>query len=388
MKAHRMRLLRASILALPLALEPCAALAQGASDPIRVGTVSSLTGLGASSDAWRSAKAYFDAINAAGGIRGRRIEYVVEDDRMDPQAAQRAAQKLAADPGIVALAGGSSVLECAVNHGLYAQAGLMSIPGGGVDPLCFGTPNVAPVNAGPYTSTANALTFARKVLRRQDICVVAPALPGMAEAFQAVVAHWARRSGGAAPTVDLFRLEEPLPGVVQRVAQRGCKAVVFTGPEGPAIQWVQASRTALPGVDQVMLTSAYTAGALKALGAAGEGPYVMAEFEPWSSSSLQMSDWRGLMLARKIEPSSLSQGGYLAAQMLVKVMHGIDGPVTRASVTRALRAMEPVANAFAPDPFVVGAAQRHNPNRSALPLRLVDGRWRVAHPQWIRFEPE
>jgi branched-chain amino acid transport system substrate-binding protein len=188
------------------------------------------------------------------------------------------------------------------------------------------------------------------------------------------------------PTVHLFRLEQPLQPVVQAVKQQGCGAVVYTGPEGPAIAWLQAGASALRGVPQVMLTAAYTTGIVKALGPAAEGLYVMAEFEPWTSSSLQIADWRRLMLAARIEPSSVSQGGYLAAQILVKTLLSIDGPITRASVTRALREMKPMANPLLPEPFVVGSAAHHNPNRSALALRLEQGRWRVAHAQWIRAE--
>ncbi|KQV90484.1 ABC transporter substrate-binding protein [Rhizobacter sp. Root1221] len=356
-------------------------------EPIRVGSVSTLTGPG-STVAWRAAKAYFDAVNAAGGVGGRRIDYQVLDDRADPQAAQQAAARLVADPGVVALAGGSSVLECAFNHAVYEKAGLMSIPGAGVDPACFGSPAIAPVNAGPYVSTANALSFARDVLKHDRLCVVAPALPGMVDAFRDIVARWAIGRAGTPPTIDLYRIEAPLDGIVQQVAARRCQAVIYSGPEGLAIDWVLKARAALGGVDHVFLASVYTSGVLRAVGVSGEGIYVLAEFEPWSGSSLQLADWRGLMLARGIEASSLSQGGYLAAQVLVKVMRGIRGPITRASVTEALRTMQPIANSLADEPFVFGPASQHQPHRSALPLRLTNGRWRIAHARWVRFEPK
>lgn len=355
-------------------------------EPIRIGSVSTLTGPG-STVAWRAAKAYFDAVNLAGGIAGRHIEYLVLDDRADPQAAQQAATQLATDASIVALAGGSSVLECAVNHAVYEKAGLMSIPGAGVDPACFGSPAIAPVNAGPYVATANALSFARDVLRHDRLCVVAPALPGMVDAFRSSVAQWAVGRGGTPPAIDVYRIEEPLGGIVRQVAARNCQAVIYSGPEGLAIDWALKSRGALGQADLVFLASAYTKGVLRGLGAAGEGVYALAEFEPWSSSSLQIVDWRHLMMARGIEASSLSQGGYLAAQLLVKVMRGIRGPVTRAAVAEALRTMQPIANPLVDEPFVFGPGTRHQPHRSALPMQLVNGRWRVAHAQWLRFEP-
>jgi branched-chain amino acid transport system substrate-binding protein len=372
---------------LAMGLSTAAAPGAAAGPTIKVATISSVTGPGASSDAWRAAQAYFDAINASGGIRGLRIDYRIEDDATQSPAAAAAAQRLAADREVVALVGGSSVLDCAVNHAAYEQAGLMSLPGGGVDPMCFATPNIVPVNAGPYFSMANALSFARTVLRRERLCVVSPALPGMVEAFQAMIVQWATRAGTKPPPMEVFRLEESLGPVLQRVAGHRCDALVYTGPEGPAIAWAQQASVALPGVAQIYLTSAYTSGVATALGAAGEGVYAMAEFEPWSSSSLQIIDWRRLMLSRKIAPSSLSQGGYLAAQMFVKAVRMIEGPVTRESVARALREMPPVVNALTAEPFVVGNASAHSPNRSAIPMQLSHGRWRVAHSAWISYAP-
>jgi branched-chain amino acid transport system substrate-binding protein len=35
-------------------------------------------------------------------------------------------------------------------------------------------------------------------------------------------------------------------------------------------------------------------------------------------------------------------------------------------------------------PFRVGADGRHQLNRSALPMKLEAGKWRIAHTQWIR----
>jgi branched-chain amino acid transport system substrate-binding protein len=208
----------------------------------------------------------------------------------------------------------------------------------------------------------------------------------MVEAFAAAVADWTRRNHRGAPPLETFRLDEPLSEVVPRVARHGCDAVIYTGPEDPAIGWVRAARVAMPRAVEILLTAAYTTRVSLALaGLEGDGLYVMAEFEPWSSSSLQVLDWRALMIGSKIAPSSVSQGGYLAAQMIVKVIRGIAGPVTRESVTRALRNMAPVHNALAAEDFLVGGAARHNPNRSALAMRLVDGRWRIASPTWLGF---
>lgn len=368
-----------------LASAPLAGCAQVVDNkaPIVVGAVSSLTGPGASDASTQAAQVVFDAVNAAGGIQGRRIEYRVVDDQMNPELAKAAAIALVNDPRVVALAGGSSVLECAVNHARYAKAGLFNLPGAGVDPLCFSATHIAPVNAGPYVATATALSFARQVLRHERICVVSPSLPGMTEAFEQAVITWTQRSGATPPSLDTYRLEDPLPPLVLTVAQRRCDLVVYTGPEDPAIAWVLASRPAMPRVPMVMLTASYTKQTARALGASGDGLYTMAEFDPWTSSSLQIMDWRRLLLAHQIEPSSLSQGGYIAAQALVHILTRMQGPIDRTSVSQALQSMDPWRSGMMDKPFSVGPNGQHRLNRSALPMKLDAGSWRIAHTAWI-----
>src|SRR5580692_12536655 len=73
---------------------PAIARAQGA--PLRLGVLTPLTGAG-SFDGPRMLKAMqavANDINAVGGLLGRKIELVVEDDQTNPEAAVRAARKL------------------------------------------------------------------------------------------------------------------------------------------------------------------------------------------------------------------------------------------------------------------------------------------------------
>ncbi len=65
-------------------------------DPIKVGILTPLTGAGGN-DGPRMLKAMqlvFEEVNKAGGVMGRRINTVIEDDQTNPEAAVRAARKL------------------------------------------------------------------------------------------------------------------------------------------------------------------------------------------------------------------------------------------------------------------------------------------------------
>jgi ABC-type branched-subunit amino acid transport system substrate-binding protein len=59
-------------------------------------------GLGASA----GAKAYFDLINAQGGVKGRKINYIVLDDQYAPAVAQRQMRQLVQRDEVFAIAGG------------------------------------------------------------------------------------------------------------------------------------------------------------------------------------------------------------------------------------------------------------------------------------------
>jgi branched-chain amino acid transport system substrate-binding protein len=76
-------------------------------DPIRIGLIIPLTGgtsqFGATMG--QAAKIAETEINSAGGVRGRPIEIVIEDDQSNPEAAVRAAHKLIDVDKVVAIGG-------------------------------------------------------------------------------------------------------------------------------------------------------------------------------------------------------------------------------------------------------------------------------------------
>ncbi len=73
---------------------PIRGYAQG--EPIKIGILTPLTGAGGNDGPrmLKAMQAVFDEVNKAGGVLGRKIETVVEDDQTNPEAAVRAAKKL------------------------------------------------------------------------------------------------------------------------------------------------------------------------------------------------------------------------------------------------------------------------------------------------------
>ena len=97
--------LQSTAFATVASLLPTATLAQ--SQPIRLGALVPLTGAGGSYGApmAKVAKAVVDEVNASGGVNGRKLELIVEDDQTSPEAAVRAARKLIDIDKVVAIMG-------------------------------------------------------------------------------------------------------------------------------------------------------------------------------------------------------------------------------------------------------------------------------------------
>jgi branched-chain amino acid transport system substrate-binding protein len=97
--------LQGTAFAAAASLLPAAVLAQ--SQTIRLGALVPLTGAGGSygPPMAKVAKAVVDEVNAVGGINGRKLDLIVEDDQTSAEAAVRAARKLIDVDKVVAIMG-------------------------------------------------------------------------------------------------------------------------------------------------------------------------------------------------------------------------------------------------------------------------------------------
>ncbi len=117
--------------------------------PVRIGAILSLTGtyaaLGASEK--QALDLEVERINSAGGVGGRQIEVIIEDDATDEAKAVAAASKLIDQDGVIAIIGATGTGQSMAIRGDVTRAGIpqVSMAGGTVitsefDPLVFQTP--------------------------------------------------------------------------------------------------------------------------------------------------------------------------------------------------------------------------------------------------------
>ncbi len=356
------------------------------SGAIVVGSVDTLSGAVTFPEAPQAAKAVFAKVNAAGGINGKKIDYIALDDKGDPATAAQNARLLVTQDGAVALDGSASLLDCEVDAAFYAQSGISSIPGVGVDPACFRSAAIAPANVGPYLGTQAILQYGSQQLHLGKICAFFSIIAGTGPAYARAVADWSAATGQklAVDDTSVPETTSDFTPYLLHAKRAGCDGVFVNAIEPAAVTLAKDMVAQKMTIPLLTLSSTYTAQAAAAIGAASFPLYSASEFAPYTDQKAPANaDWRSLMTADNIPLTSFSQGGYLAATYLVQVFRHIHGSITRQSVTAALRSMSPVPSPMTGTPWVFGRAAAHNPNSSIKVVVLRNGVWRAAQPGWV-----
>jgi len=389
MRSLRKLLLAAGGAALCVSALSGVALAAGPSCPggtIKVGAVSTETGPADFSEVPKATKAAFDQFNAAGGANGCKIDYTISDDKADPQVAAQAARDLIDNKEVVAMVGGASLLECQVNGATYKRKGVMAVQGLGVDAACFNSPSIAPVNVGPFTLTTAVSYYGTRSLDIKKLCAFFIIIGGTQEAYKAGIENWEKITSQKVHILDLtLPLQGDLTPYVVKARDAGCDAVINNSVEPGVVQWVKtADAQKITGINWLFLSPGYTEEVAKALADTRQPVYVGTEWEPYTDVNSEANkSWIASMNAAKRPLTAFSQGGYLAAQVFIDLVKGIDGPVTREAVTAALVRMKPAKYPLAGSPYVFGEGAAHAPMQSTKIMKLDHGQWKVQTPNWV-----
>src|SRR5438067_11874248 len=105
------------------------------------------------------AKAYFDCVNANGGINGHPIKLYIATEQTNPAQVAADAKQLVQTDKVVGIVGNTSIIECSVNSSYWQKLGFYVIDSG-IAPECWSTPNSAAVNMGPRYSSDGATQYA------------------------------------------------------------------------------------------------------------------------------------------------------------------------------------------------------------------------------------
>jgi branched-chain amino acid transport system substrate-binding protein len=323
--------------------------------PIKVGGWFPLTGpVGASGIPQKEgASAAFEAINAEGGINGRKIEYIAQDNAFDPQQTVQAARKLVGEDKVVAIvaANGTAPSAAAFPYVLnQAKVPIINTYGGAADwyepprPLLFGYQTLYEEQGAAAGAWAAEDGHKNILVIRSD-----PA------AFAGVAKYVEPGAKSVDPSVSVDELVvkfqttdySPIAGQV-KAKNPDAVVLILAFPEAAAY----LKQAQLQGLDIPAYGYAPTAdeGLIKLGGKATEGFRAVSLNKPAMDPSAEMAEYRKALkqYAAGEQPSANSATAYAAAKSFAEVVKGIDGDVTPASIAKAFESAGPIETGILP----------------------------------------
>jgi branched-chain amino acid transport system substrate-binding protein len=286
--------------------------------------------------------AYFECVNDNGGINGRPIDYIAEEEQVDPTQIASLARKLVEQDQVLGIVGSTSLIECSVNRDYYAEQNYFLIIAG-VSQDCFTSPNFSAVNMGPYYSSLGGAQAALRAGAEGRMVVASPNQPGFDLINQGVV-DFAEENGLEGVSI----LEDPPfadpAGFAQRLVQEagdgGGVVLDYTGPNAvPLLQAIEQQGL----VDSVIWASSTPPNdpsVAEALGPDWNDKFLInAEFNVLDSGEPDQNHMNEIreQYAPDINSSSFAQMGYLAGRVATDALMGIEGDITKESVNEAFR---------------------------------------------------
>ena len=361
-------------------------------DPIKIGAVVGATGPADFSSASKGAQAYFDCVNANGGINGRPIEYTVEDDGWDPEKAVTVAKKLVEDDKVVAMVGSTSFVECAANADYYASKKIAVIAGVGVPRECFFSSNIAPVNQGPRLSGIGAAQYAKEQGAKKLACI-ANVIPNFGGWVCQGIEAWGKAND---VEVQSFNGQADLSDgetIMQQALATNPDAVVVV-EAGPGVSgYLKIAEKLGATVKFYGPTSAYDKAFPDAVGSHWFGQFpAEIEFNTMDSTGPDNTLWQAVMkeYGGDAPIDSFSQGGFLSAKIAVDALLKLDpAKIDRQSVTDAFIGVTDYSSDLVCGKWSFGTGDHHNANHTGRIVELTaDGGWKVTKDCFDIPDPE
>jgi branched-chain amino acid transport system substrate-binding protein len=351
--------------------------------PIKVGGIHGNAAPGDFSASTTAAKAYFDCVNANGGIGGRPIQYLVENDQWNPELAAQAASKLLKDEKVVAIVGNGSFVEMAVNAPTYRSENIMAMASACAVSECFESSNIVSTNEGPLASSVGAAQYAVEEMGATNISCIGLAIPNVGNYSCGGVSDYMKSKDKVGSMVLLNPATPDVnSGLLEAIAS-GADTVLVNLPAGLAIAFLKAAEEQGLGDKYKWISSTplYDRTVPEALGAYWDGKmFVNAELTPWDNGGPDATNWLAVMDAhapKEAARDTFSQSGFLSAKFFVDTIMAMD-PATlddRAAVTTAIKGIKGYKSDLLCGPYYVGEADRHMPNHAGTMVVVKGGKF-------------
>jgi branched-chain amino acid transport system substrate-binding protein len=354
--------------------------------PIPLGTIATNQPGTSFTDIPNMAKAYFDCVNANGGIKGHPIKYYIATEQTNPAQIAALAKQLVQTDKVVGIVGNTSIIECSVNSSYWQKIGFYIIDSG-IAPECYSTPNSAAVNMGPRYSSDGAVQYALA----QHVSKVVFDQANVPGTGYIAAGPNALAKAANTPIVDLTEnvpITDANSVAIKEVNDAGPNGAVilnFTPPQALVI--LQAAQK-LGLEDRVKLwgcsTPCNTDFLAQSLGSKWNGKlFVNAELTPPDDTNTPaMNLYKAILkdYGSSVQGGigSFSQMGFTEAEIAVHALQSITGPYTAQSVNAAFKAVKNFDTGMLCQLWTYGDYPLHIPNNSDWTVTPKDGKMTTA----------
>ncbi len=274
-------------------------------------------------------KAYFDCVNDNGGINGRPVQMIMENDNLKPEDAAAAAKKLVETDKVVAMVGGFSIVDCPVNGDYYKAQGYNVIVAG-VPAECFSSPAIAAANMGPgYSALGAAQIMVEKGMKGTLISMTGKT--PTSDYNNSLAGLYAKAKGLKWTDIQLEQpIADPSSAILDAVNKAGAGGGVvlnFTPPEGLKILKAAEEQGLIDKVIWGSSTPLNDSSVAAALGAKWKGKLnVNAELSLLDDPNGEMELYRKVSAQYNKEAplGSFQQMGFMIGRIVVKTLLDLD----------------------------------------------------------------
>lgn len=316
--------------------------AQDRSD-IVVGTITDLSGPAAvyGHAVVNAMRLRFDAVNAAGGIRGHKLKLVVEDHQFQvPRAVQAAAKLLKLDHAQVFVGSLGTAQVQAVLPQLRAAGVANLFPMAASRDLVHAPDSISWISGSLYYDQIRAgVKWMVETQGRQSICVMAQSTDYGEEVQQAVKDQLAQHGLTVKSVVTHRPVDTDFSAPVQHLRNAGCDLVVLATLLRDTILPMAAARTAGWGVTFLGPSTTHDYLLASAPGGATQGLYSVSSIAlpDRATAPAEVVAWMDAYKARfQAEPNAGAIYGATIADLAVLALDRAAGETGMARLTRAV----------------------------------------------------
>lgn len=341
--AYWEKLMRRILLAAALiGLTASSSFAQGKSD-IVVGTITDLSGPAAvyGHAVVNAMRLRFDAVNADGGIRGRKLKLVVEDHQFQvPRAVQAAAKLIKLDRAQVFVGSLGTAQVQAVLPQLRAANVPNLFPMAASRELVQAPDAISWISGSLYYDQIRAgVKWMVETKAKQAVCVMAQSTDYGEEVQQAVKDQLAQHGQTVKTVVTHRPIDTDFSAPVQRLRNAGCDLVVLATLLRDTILPMAAARTAGWTVDFLGPSTTHDYLLAGAPGGATQGLHSVSSIAlpDRASAPAEVVAWMDAYKARfGAEPNAGAIYGATIADLAVLALDRAEGQTGMARLTRAV----------------------------------------------------